>query len=235
MSFLFPQGGAFRWIAPLFLVLSPVTAHADVPPPRAPGCLAARVTHEEENVTSNGVERRERYRERFWRCGDQVFIERIIPENAPKAPPSHSSRDVDLERVARWFTPGPQGAAQVVLVDRTHRQLIELSRGEYAEIGFSGEWDEAAHLLPQRLLRGLKEVPGSKPGIKRYEGRDGHTTVTVEWLEKEGLPKSMDVQSDDGARHSHLMVELEPGPKPGSMPWEALRDWTRKEFTDLGD
>lgn len=122
---------------------------------RAEPCKAMEVTHERSERTAAGVTRSERWTDRVLRCGDEAYVERLFAtpmENTPR-----ERREPDLERAAWHLHRLPDGKAQVQLVFRELRMVVDLKPvPDFEVVGFDGRFDSVADPRPTHVGKGVQ-------------------------------------------------------------------------------
>ncbi|MGZ3422208.1 MAG: hypothetical protein ACXVEE_30340 [Polyangiales bacterium] len=198
--------------------------------PPVQGCQAALLSFTEHEVSADGVVRDARWQERFVRCGEETWRERVLPEHRVKAPAPHDEHDhPDLALVAKHYVKG-----KVELVDRGRKMVIEVDKPEFESIGFDGSFDGAARLVRSDVRQAMQKIDRRAPeGAVWLERKNGTRFQRVLWSSQLDLALAIETGSEDGTQTTTLTVTLENAPP--TLPWDALAGFTRKEWADLGD
>lgn len=222
------------------------TSRAELPPPDPRGCLAATLEHEEHTDDRDGVSHDVRYKERYVRCGDHVWTERVLPPSTlAQAAPAHAGhREMPPSfELARDVTRTKDGKAALALVSRRDRQIIVVSPESYDVEHFDGDWDGASHLLPARVLSTMTRIEGESegegraapPGAEWREKKTASGVVRVLWSSAHDFPLEIESEASAGQKRDHLRVVLDKVPDDGQLPWAATADYTKKLDTDFMD
>ncbi len=195
--------------------------------------LAAILTTEQLQTTPDGLEKRIRFRERFVRTGDRVWLERILP--AIPAPEAADHRHLDLDVAARYVVREGQGAMRLTFVHRGERTLVATEPRDYPEVGFHDSWAVVYHLVDPAVLGDMKPMARrpSHRGAVWYQRLDPEGFLRVEWSPAREIALVVESGSGDGSRFHR--TSLEETPFPSTCPWEELAGYREKDYTDLLD
>ena len=135
-----------------------VAAQAAAPVPAPAPDVDALVTYETRQVTSAGVTRTERWQERLVRRAGVVWTARVLPaglaalhpaERAPERANEHAGhKHFDFDTAARLVERAPNGELRLRFVDREHKVVVSVPKAEYGAVGFDGNWEAAAYIVP---------------------------------------------------------------------------------------
>lgn len=194
---------------------------------------------------ADGVMRTESWQERLIRRGDVVWIERVLPD-APDA--SHSALEVghkhfDYGRSARLVERLPDGAVRLRFVDRERRMVVEVPAAEYGTVGFSPNWEAAAHIIAPAAVAGMK--PAADAGMKtaasagrarawREENTAGWQHRLL-WSDAMQLPIRVESRMTDGRVVRTLEVRAVSLTPPDRLPWRTLDGYERRTYDDFTD
>ena len=184
--------------------------------------VRATITHDVTERDARGVTRTTRYEERFERAGDNVWLERIAPEQP-------TAGELDLELAARWWTRAADGAARVVLASTPQRTLVELTPNEARDRGIADRWLLAAALVDRTGFT----AGAAERGGRWFERSTRGEVVRVLWSEALAIPLVVEVKSRDGRFVSRTVVEAVAG--AGTQPWARAQRYHRIELSDLED
>jgi hypothetical protein len=216
------------------------TSKTELPPPDPRGCLAAILVHEEHTDDRDGVSHDVRYKERYVRCADHTWTERVLPPGAPaqEAPAHEGHREMPpSHELARLVAKTPDGKAELTLVSRRDRQLIAISPESYDVTHFDSDWDGAAHLLPARVVSTMTKLSAREapPGAEWREKKTANGSIRVLWSPAYDFPLEIESESSGGQKRDHLRVILDRLPADADLPWATTKDYTRKLDTDFMD
>ena len=221
---------AKRWIvASLFAACGGAGFAATAPD------VDALVTFETLQVTSAGVTRTERWQERLVRRGDTVWTERVLPASvvAPHANESAAGhaghKHFDFDRAARLVQRDAGGRLRLRFVDREKRVVVDVPAAEYGAVGFDGNWDAAAHLVPPSVVERMGPAAASGWRSEKAKG----WSHRVRWSSARQLPTRLESQRDDGSVLRVVTVEMHA--PAAALPWAALADYTQKDYDDFTD
>jgi hypothetical protein len=210
-------------------------AHATAPAPR-PACVSAIITHREHTEASDGITRDLSYRERFHRCQDRVWIERLRrPATAPSPRSGDRHAVPDVHTLGWLVTRAADGGATLALVDREGRRVIDVDRGSFETLRFTPRFAPAAQLVdPERLTTSRELTRPSHVTGAAWLGRDeGGRYVRFLWDSRLELALALERGEADGTTRDEVRVDLVPS--PATYPWQELAAFTHVDFADFGD
>jgi len=223
------------WLV-VFALVAPVCAHAGV----GDG-VAAVVSYESERLGADGVWKQTRMKERFYRQGDHVWVERVLPPNAPALPRDdhqHGHERKGLETAARHITRAAKGEANLQFVMAREKTIVSVRKDDMPAVGFHGEWDSAYHIIKPSVIKSMRRTgqAANAPDGVWYEKDTGSGISKILWSEKLGLPLRIETRDKNGSAYNRITVETERFPGADSMPWKRLPpDYRVKEYSDLLD
>lgn len=204
--------------------------------------LAAVLTHETHLLTAEGVTRDQSYREKFLRQNGHVWAERIVPERARSSGEANHEHglhhhDFNFNLAARHIFKNKQGRVEVSFVDSQDRVIVSVPAEEHGSVGFDGSWESAYYLVNPAVVRKLApgRLSSTVDGARWYEKNDKDAYFRVLWSEKLQLPMVIESGSQDGLRRNRVSVEIVPLSPSDPLPWLSLKDFARKEYSDLLD
>lgn len=210
------------------LALAAMTAQAGEPPP-----VSAVITHEASAVGADGVTRSSRYQERFLRTDGNVWLQRLLPANAPRAEAGHDDHEhPDLGLAGRHITRGSDGKGRLTLVLADERKVIALRPVDYEDVGFDDCWRCAYHFIDPARLQRMKRV-GAADGLVRYELREAGVLWRISWDERLQLPRLVESRRLDGRQSSRITITPAAGKVPA--PWLGYGRYQHLDLADLGD
>jgi hypothetical protein len=192
------------------------------------------VRHSTLSAGADGVKRSTEFSEQVVRRGNQVWVERVVPEGwHPAGAHVHADKDhkhLDVVVAARWITRDAGGALRVRLASRTDRVLVDVDKTDFANIGFDGSWPAAYHLMDPAALKGMQRA-GKKGDLTTYLSVDKTRKLKVVWNDKLNVPVL--VESVSGASSKKTVVEVKPAAR--TLPWQVTQQYTRKDYSDYLD
>lgn len=192
------------------------------------------VKHWTRTTGSDGITRTTEYSERVYRRASQLWVERVLPAGAhsvadhAKAGADH--RHIDASTAARWISREADGTLRVRLVPPHDGVVVEVTKTDYANIGFDGSWDAAWHLMDPAALKRL-ERHASNGDLVRYDAKSAEQAIEVVWSQRAGHPIS--VLSTAGSTQRKTTVQAIAQPKVA--PWDQLGKLNRKDYSDYLD
>ncbi len=193
-----------------------------------------RVTHTAVSAGPDGVKRTAEFAERVVRRQDQVWIERVVPlgwhtaDDHSKADMSH--KHLDTAAASRWITRSADGTAGVRLASREDKVLVEVAKTDFENVGFDGSWAAAYYLIDPAALKRMK-VASTQGDLVTYTSNEANRQLKVIWNDKLKLPVL--VESRSGASSKRTTVEVLAQTK--TLPWDGLKSYTRKDYSDYLD
>lgn len=192
------------------------------------------VKHIAVSAGADGVKRTAEFAERVVRRQDQVWIERVVPagwhtaDDHGKADPSH--KHLDTAAAARWVTRGADGTAAVRLASREDKVLVDVAKAEFENVGFDGSWTAAYYLIDPAALKRMK-VASTDGDLVTYTSTEANRQLKVVWNDKLKLP--LLVESRSGASSKRTTVAVAALAK--SVPWDGVKGYARKDYSDYLD
>jgi hypothetical protein len=192
------------------------------------------VKHTAISAGQDGVKRTSEFAERIVRRQDQVWIERVVPagwhtaDDHSKADKSH--KHLDTAAAARWITRGVDGTAGVRLASREDKVLVEVAKTDFENVGFDGSWAAAYYLIDPAALKRMK-VTATQGDLTTYTSADTNRQLKIIWNDKLKLPVL--VESRSGASSKRTTVEVSAQAK--TLPWDGIKSYARKDYSDYLD
>lgn len=160
--------------------------------------VVAVVSYESERLGADGVWKTSRYKERFFRSGEHVWIERIVPAIAP-APASagdqHGQERKVLETAAKHITKASGERADLVFVVPQSKTIVALRADDMPAVGFDGRWESAYHIIKPSLIQSMRKVGAARDGAVWYEKESGQALSKILWSEPLALPLRIESRS----------------------------------------
>lgn len=182
-------------------------------------------------LTDEGVTREANYKERMLRRPGHVWVARVAPPTAAKKA-AHGLNAAVLPRHVRL----EGGALVLEYVDLAAKTVVAVAPTDYANVGFDGSW-EAAHSLadPARVARlPLSARASTIAGAQWHEREKDGVFERVLWDKARQL--ALVTESGDQAGRFYRRVQVEVAPASTiTLPWEQLRGYARREYTDYLD
>ena len=192
------------------------------------------VKHVAISAGPDGVKRTAEFTERIVRRQDQVWVERVVPEGwhptgtDAKADTSH--KHLDAVAAARWITRNTDGTATVRLAAREEKVLVDVAKTDFANVGFDGSWVAAYYLIDPAALKFMK-ASAAKGDLVTYTSNEANRQVKVVWNQRLKLP--LLVESSSGPSSKRTTVENLAAAK--SLPWDGVKNYNRKDYSDYLD
>ncbi|WP_394839767.1 hypothetical protein LVJ94_23040 [Pendulispora rubella] len=217
----------------------PAKPGADGPRPDPHGCLAATISHHEHTDDRDGVEHDVHYKERFVRCGDRVWTERILPRGVPgEAAHGHEHHAMPATyTMARLVVRTHDDEATLAMVSRAERRIIAVTPESYDAARFDGTFDAAAHILSSRAIATMPRLEGREAPVgAEWHGRSGAAgAVRVLWSKLYDIPLRIESESEGAAKRDTIELALEPPPLASDLPWAGLDAYEKKSDMDYMD
>jgi hypothetical protein len=192
------------------------------------------VKHIAVSAGADGVKRTVEFAERMVRRQDQVWVERVVPagwhtaDDHGKAEQSH--KHLDTAAAARWVTRSPDGTVGVRLASREDKVVVDVTRSDFENVGFDGSWTATYYLIDPAALRRMKIV-SAQGDLITYTSTEANRQLKVVWNDKLKLP--LLVESRSGASSKRTSVEVAALTK--SLPWDGVKGYARKDYSDYLD
>lgn len=200
--------------------------------------LAVKIDYETIATGADGVTRTTRYTDQLIRHDNDSWQMRVIPRGAHQEADHHKAdkghKHLDMGSAARWVTRTADGQLQVRLVSAHDKVVVDVSKPEYPNIGFDGEWSSASQLMGTEQARKMTPLNQSAPAGSRWlETRHNGLTVRVLWDEQQEFPRKIESAHTSGLYRSTVTVT--PQALPTTWPWTQIKGYGRKEYSDFLD
>lgn len=200
--------------------------------------LALRIDHDIQTLSSDGVTRITRFSERLIRRDNQSWLARVIPagahSDAEHRENGKSHKHMDVSAAARWVTREDNGTLRVRLVNAHEKMTVDIAPVDYANIGFDGKWSSVSSLLEPEQIQRMKVSSRAAPADTRwYEGGHKNQQIAVLWDQKAQYPRRIESIGAGGLQRSTMVVTRET--MPTTLPWNGLKGFVQKEYSDLLD
>ncbi|MGE0797095.1 MAG: hypothetical protein AB7G13_21670 [Lautropia sp.] len=212
----------------------------------APNAAAAelnddlRVSYTSWRLGVDGVRQESTHAERLHRRPGAIWIAREIPPAVERLHDTHrhahngpGHSHAEVAGAPLWIRRDVGGALDVRLVDAHERRLIRIDPPHYGNVGFSGDWMEARHLVDPALLSKLQAVGEPVDGVQRYQTTRGHRTIRIRWDVAGRFAREIDVRDDRGLGGQSVRAEPIPAPQPS--PFEQTEGYRDRDYSDLLD
>lgn len=212
-----------------------MAAQAAAPERASPPDIDALVTYETQQVTSAGVTRTERWQERMVRRGEAVWTARVLPAgvaalhaNERVAKPD-GHKHFDFDRAARLVERTPNGELRLRFVDRDQKVVVSVPKTEYGAVGFDGDWDAAACIVPPTVVSGMRAVAADGWRTEKAKG----WSHKLRWSAAQQVPLRIESRRDDGS--VTRVVTVTPTATSAALPWSGIDAFAQKEYDDFMD
>lgn len=210
-------------------------AWAVAPALATPSRVDVLVTYETRQVTSAGVTRTERWQERLVRRGDTVWTARVLPAGGAALHASESAAEhaghkhFDFESAGRLVERAASGELRVRFVDRERKVVVNVPRAEYGAVGFDGQWDGAAYIVPPAVVARMGTATADGWRAEKAKG----WSHRLRWSAAQQLPVRVESRRDDGS--VTRVVSVTPMPASATVPWEGIDAIAQKDYDDFMD
>ena len=192
------------------------------------------VKHTAVSSGADGIKRSTEFAERMSRSKDNVWVSRVLPAKA-HADHDHARGDkahkhIDVSTASRWISKDAAGIAQISLVPNDEKVLVNVSKTDWENVGFNGSWDAAWGLIDPASLKRMKT--GTVSGeLTTYTLAEKGRSMKVVW--NTSLRLAVLVESSDASSRRQTKVQvLRAAP---SRPWDQLRGYAKKDYSDYLD
>ena len=192
------------------------------------------VKHSAISAGADGVKRTAEFVERIVRSQDQIWIERVVPadwhtaDDHNKGDKSH--KHLDTAAAARWVTRSADGTVGVRLASREDKVLVDVTKSDFENVGFDGSWAAAYYLIDPAALKRMKVI-STQGDLITYGSTETNRQLKVIWNNKLQLP--LLVESRSGASSKRTTVEV--ASKGKTLPWDGVKNYERKDYSDYLD
>lgn len=220
--------------------------------------LDLTIRYYNKTATPDGVTREARYEEKMLRRADHVWVARVLPASAPvhahnannpanaagkgAIKPASATVHQSGEHAQFNYAVLPRhvlnenGKVRIEFIDPAQKFVVQVPPPEYDNVSFDGSWDNANFLLDPKLL---KTLPLSKrastvPGAQWRELEQNGVFQRVLWDEQKQIPLLIEI--GDKAQTHFRRVEIKPEVVLSrNLPWQNLKGYSQKEYSDFLD
>jgi hypothetical protein len=203
-------------------------------------CVSARIVHLEHVENDEGVATDTRFVERFYRCGDHVWVERVVPgagtENARGERLAHVSPR--MSGFARHVVRAEGEAIVGTLVRRSERMIVELDAAGLEAAGIGRSFEDTSQIVPWATVSTMSPtiVPGSaSDGERAFTSTEGRRTSRARWSDSLGLVLEFESRTDDGTSSKRIIVEDLRSPPLEREPWLDTDGYVRRGLGEGAD
>ncbi|MYM67195.1 hypothetical protein GTP45_10165 [Pseudoduganella sp. FT55W] len=197
--------------------------------------LDVKIAYYSKVVTAEGVVREARYEEKMLRRAGHVWSSRVLPahveEHSNGAPHKHFNHVVLPRHVIL-----ENGKPRVEFVDAHAKEVVRVPPAEYDNVSFDGSWDHAYYLLDSKRLKAMPVTArvSSVAGARWREREDKGLFERVLWDDQRQVP--LVIESGDKAATFFNRMELTVQPTlTRDLPWQKLKGYSQKEYSDFLD
>jgi len=210
-------------------------------------CFDARVVHVKHSETPDGVITDSRFVERFYRCGDRVWVERVLPEpNATTARErEHGDPLLPFANFARDVSRRPGSAdddsIDLRLVNRRERSIVLADEATRQAVGVGTRFDVVAEIVPWSVVSHMRPVarPLNEPAEslegRTYASNESGRSTRVKWSDSLHVTVDCETVADDGKSSERVFLESVHVRAPGRAPWDDIEGFSQKRSAEVGD
>lgn len=218
--------------------------------------LDLTIRYYNKTATPDGVTREARYEEKMLRRADHVWVARVLPASAPAqaqhASAAASSKGAIKPASAAVHQSGEHaqfnyavlprhvvnenGKIRIEFIDPVQKLVVQVPPPEYDNVNFDGSWDNANFLLNPALLKNLplSNRASTVPGARWREQEQNGVFQRVLWDEQKQIPLLIEI--GDKAQTHFRRVEVKPeAVLSRNLPWQNLKGYSQKEYSDFLD
>lgn len=199
-----------------------------------------RIAHHVLAIGKDGVQRESRYADRMFRRAGMVWVEREMPaalqaghDHADDAKTHIGHAHADTTAAPLWVQRGADGKAQVTMVLRGQRKLIEVDAPNYGNVGYGGSWAAAYWVMDPARLGQMRPAGPARAGVQPYRSEKDGRTLRVDWDVAGQYPRRIERRDAHGTSVNVTTVTAVAAPK--TLPWRALQGYARGDYSDLLD
>ena len=214
-------------------------------------------------LTDEGVLRESRYEETMLRRAGHIWISRVLPKqistrnahgvvasghdddrkprsqttslHQPAQPPEPKHKHFNPVLMPRHLML-ENGKMRLEYVDAVHKEVIAITPSEYENVGFDGSWANAYYLLDPRVVAALplSKKASAVSGASWYELERNGIFQRVLWDEKNMLAIVIETGNRTGTVLNRIEVKQH-ARLQGALPWQNLKGYAQKEYSDFLD
>ena len=125
-------------------------------------------------------------------------------------------------------TSGPP-IARLRFVDREHRVVVSVPKAEYGAVGFDGNWDAAAYIVPPAVVARMGAVAADGWRAEKAKG----WSHKLRWSAAQQVPLRVESRRDDGSVTRVVTVTVMAA--TASVPWKGIDAFVQKDYDDFMD
>ncbi|MTV36483.1 hypothetical protein [Duganella radicis] len=197
--------------------------------------LDVKIAYYSKVVTAEGVTREARYEEKMLRRAGHVWTARVLPAHADDDHKGGAHKHFNHVVLPRHVML-ENGKPRVEFIDAHSREVVLVPPAEYDNISFDGSWDHAYYLLDSKRLKGmpLSSRASTVAGARWREREEKGLFERVLWDDQKQIP--LVIESGDKAATFFNRTELTvQAGVTRDLPWQKLKGYSQKEYSDFLD
>jgi hypothetical protein len=196
--------------------------------------LDLKVAYYSKVVTAEGVTREARYEEKMLRRAGHVWTARVLLAHAGAhgAGAHKHFNHVVLPRHVVLENNQPR----VEFIDVHAREIVAIPRAEYENVSFDGSWDHAYYLLDSKRVQAmpLSSRTSAVAGARWREREEQGLFERVLWDDQRQIPLVIETGDRAATFLNRMEITIQPG-LTRDLPWQKLKGYAQKEYSDFLD
>lgn len=222
-------------------VLQPAGAQTPAGPAGSPS-IHLLLQYESRSIGHDGVQRDSKHWDRMFRENNWVWVERELPaamrknrEHGQKrtAGPHAGHAHDEAQGAPLLVQRDAEGTVSVQVVLREQRRVIDVDGAHHGNVGYSGSWEAAYWLIDPQALKRMQVLPSPAKGLQRYQFQQSGRTTVVDWDVAGQYARRIEHRDAHGLSSQTMVATAEK--LPPAMPWKAVADYARGDYSDLLD
>ena len=206
--------------------------------------LNLSINYYDRSLTAEGVLRESHFEENMLRRPGHVWVMRVLPKFAVSGKAGHVHSEHETEHEHKHFNPVvlprhislEDGVLKVAYIDRGGKELINIVATEYENVNFDGSWVNAYFLVDPQLVAAMPISNRHSPVANaHWHEQEMHGVFQrVLWDDKKMIPLEVETGKFDGTLLRRVSVKIV-NASTSEAPWENLRGYSQREYSDFLD
>lgn len=197
--------------------------------------LSAEVTRESQNIGNDGVTHTSVFKERIYRDGKNIWIERVLPAHHEHGKNGHAKdehKHLDMAEAAQHYFLDGQNKLRLNLVLQEDKTAVNMRDADIDMLGLSDCWACTYSLIDPKMLKTMTVVKQAN-GTTWYRTKNSKNLVNIEWDNKNNIARKIDIRGLNGQSYNLIKADIQTVDR--KAPWTGYSGYMTKDYADFGD
>lgn len=194
--------------------------------------LKVKIVRETKDIGQDGVTRSTQYTETMLRDAQNIWIERVLPEENKHEKHGAGHQHLNFSEAAQHYSKTAQGLSKINLVLKHDQTVVHLQEVDIDMLGLNNCWSCVYSVFNPKILSKMKVIRKDQSTIW-YEIKNKKNHINVVWDQQNKIAKKVQIRSLDGR---HLSTTESFTQKVNVIePWKQYANFKSKDYADFGD